>query len=202
MNKLSLLALLSVWLAMPILSQSQTSTTQSFTITVNAAPCTITISTSPAPPAGIADGKTAYGPYTFTAATTSSCTLPLVWSVAAGTLPTGLTLNASTGTLSGTISTSDCTTGTCTSSFTIKVTDSGTGAGTKLVIKMDNSTGARNDRNEFPLMHRAPFSIDPFTATSGLTITNARGDEYAGGKWISGLHIEGPGIAVIGDTSK
>jgi hypothetical protein len=64
-----------------------------------------------APPAGQAG--TAYTD-TLTAA---GGTTPYTWSVSAGTLPAGLTLNASTGVLAGTSTTAG------TSSFTIKITD-------------------------------------------------------------------------------
>jgi hypothetical protein len=65
----------------------------------------------PAPPSG-----TVGAAYTDTL-TAAGGTTPYTWSVSAGTLPAGITLNASTGVLSGT------PTVTGTSSFTIKVTD-------------------------------------------------------------------------------
>src|SRR5206468_1181701 len=48
---------------------------------------------------------------------TNNCTAPNAWSVTVGALPAGLTLNASTGVISGT------PTGSGTSSFTVRVTD-------------------------------------------------------------------------------
>jgi len=65
----------------------------------------------PAPPSG-----TVGTAYTDTLTATGGTT-PYSWSVSAGTLPAGITLNASTGVLAGT------PTATGTSSFTIKVTD-------------------------------------------------------------------------------
>ena len=67
--------------------------------------------TFPAPPSG-----TVGFAYTDTL-TAAGGTAPYTWSVSAGTLPAGLTLNASTGVVSGT------PTAAGTSSFTVKVTD-------------------------------------------------------------------------------
>ena len=81
--------------------------TASITLVVTAA---LTL-TFPAPPSGTIG--TAYTD-TFTAA---GGTTPYTFSISAGTLPAGLTLNASTGVVSGTPTTAG------TSSFTVKVTD-------------------------------------------------------------------------------
>ena len=81
--------------------------TASITLVVTAA---LTL-TFPAPPSGTTG--VAYTD-TFTAA---GGTTPYTFSVSAGTLPAGLTLNASTGVVSGTPATAG------TSSFTVKVTD-------------------------------------------------------------------------------
>ena len=81
--------------------------TASITLVVTAA---LTL-TFPAPPSGTIG--TAYTD-TFTAA---GGTTPYSFSISAGTLPAGLTLNASTGVVSGTPTTAG------TSSFTVKVTD-------------------------------------------------------------------------------
>ena len=67
--------------------------------------------TFPAPPSGVVG--TAYSD-TLTAA---GGTTPYTWSISAGSLPAGLTLNASTGVVSGTPTTAG------TASFTVKVTD-------------------------------------------------------------------------------
>ena len=85
--------------------------TQSLTITVNAAP-TVTTVTLP----GGQRGKA----YSQTLAATGGTT-PYTWSVSVGSLPTGLTLNASTGAISGTVSNAFGTNKTWT--FTVKVTD-------------------------------------------------------------------------------
>ena len=81
--------------------------TASITLVVTAA---LTL-TFPAPPSGVVG--TAYTD-TFTA---TSGTTPYTFSISAGTLPAGLTLNASTGVVSGTPTTAGI------SSFTVKVTD-------------------------------------------------------------------------------
>ena len=82
--------------------------TQALTITVNAVP-NITTTTLP--------GATRTGAYSQTLAITGGTPL-YTWSLSSGTLPTGLTLGASTGQISGTISS------TATSqNFTVEVTD-------------------------------------------------------------------------------
>ena len=67
--------------------------------------------TFPAPPSGVVGT-----PYSVTL-TAAGGTTPYTWSISAGSLPAGLTLNASTGVVSGTPTTAG------TSSFTAKVTD-------------------------------------------------------------------------------
>ena len=67
--------------------------------------------TFPAPPSGVVGT-----PYSDTL-TAAGGTTPYTWSISAGTLPAGLTLNTSTGVVSGTPTTAG------TSSFTVKVTD-------------------------------------------------------------------------------
>lgn len=81
----------------------------SFAITITSTPLTIATSTLPA---GVLN---AYYSQTLTAA---GGTAPYLWSVATGSLPAGLSLNPSTGVLSGTLTTAGS------SSFAIKVTDS------------------------------------------------------------------------------
>ena len=68
--------------------------------------------TFPAPPSGVVGT-----PYSVTL-TAAGGTTPYTWSISAGSLPAGLTLNASTGVVSGTPTTAG------TSSFTAQVTDS------------------------------------------------------------------------------
>jgi len=77
--------------------------------------------TFPAPPAG--QVAVAYST-TFTAA---GGTTPLVWSISAGSVPSGLTLNTSTGVLSGTPTTVGS------SSFTVSVTDANNKSASKAV---------------------------------------------------------------------
>jgi hypothetical protein len=86
----------------------------SYTLTVNAATIALSPTTLPA-------GKVA-GAYSQTIRA-SGGTAPYTYAVASGTLPAGLTLNATTGVISGT------PTALGTSHFTIKATDSSTGTG-------------------------------------------------------------------------
>jgi hypothetical protein len=83
--------------------------TQSFTINVNAAP-NITTLTLP--------GATKTGTYAQTLVATGGTT-PLAWSISSGILPAGLTINAATGVISGTVSNSAVS-----ETFVATVTDS------------------------------------------------------------------------------
>jgi hypothetical protein len=89
------------------------SMTKSFTIAVNAAPTITTTTLSNAPK------ETGKGTYSYSASISSSGgTAPLSWSISSGSLPSGLSLNSSTGVISGTDSKS-----TTTEMFTVTLTD-------------------------------------------------------------------------------
>jgi len=84
--------------------------TQALSITVNAAPPAPTITTTSLP------SGTRGTPYSATVQATGG-TLPYAWSIVSGSLPTGLSLNSSTGVISGTPKKKG------TKSFTIRCTD-------------------------------------------------------------------------------
>ena len=63
-------------------------------------------------------------------------TTPYTWSVSSGTLPAGLTLNASTGMISGTPTTAGS------SSMTVMVTDNASGTATKALTLTVNPSGS------------------------------------------------------------
>jgi hypothetical protein len=90
--------------------------TRSLTITIAAAPTSLSITTAALP------GGTVGASYSATLAA-SGGTTPYTWSLASGTLPPGLTLSA-TGSISGTPTTAG------TSTFTVRVTDSAVPAAT------------------------------------------------------------------------
>lgn len=92
--------------------------TKSLSIAVAAATQTLSISTSTL--AGAQVGTAYSGTLQATGGTT-----PYAWAISSGSLPSGLSLNASSGVISGTPNASG------TSSFTAKVTDSGNGTATK-----------------------------------------------------------------------
>ncbi len=91
--------------------------TQNFGLTIASNTSTLAISTT-----SVADGQMGAS-YSATVAATGG-TVPYTWSLTSGTLPAGLALGASTGTISGSPTASG------TSSFTLKVTDSSSPAQT------------------------------------------------------------------------
>jgi hypothetical protein len=99
--------------------------TQVLTLTVNAVP---TITTTSLP------GATKTGAYSQTLAVTGG-TSPFTWSLNAGILPAGLTLDASTGIISGTVSSSAVA-----ESFTVKATDNNGVADTQALSIAVNGT--------------------------------------------------------------
>ncbi len=87
---------------------------QAYTLTVSAPALSLSPASLQAPVAGVAYSQ---------AFTAGGGTAPYTFAVAAGTLPAGLSLNPSTGVLSGTPPTAG------THTFTVRVTDSSTGTG-------------------------------------------------------------------------
>ena len=100
--------------------------TKSLTITVNVPP-NITTTTLPS--------ATATGAYSQTLAVTGGTTPYVGWSISTGTLPTGLSLNASTGVISGTVA-SNATTKT----FTVELTDANAVSDTESLTIAVNAT--------------------------------------------------------------
>jgi hypothetical protein len=84
---------------------------QAFSVTINPAVIAPTITTTTVP------GGTVGAPYTATL--TADGTAPITWSVSSGTLPSGLLLNGTTGTISGTPAAAGAST------FTISAANSG-----------------------------------------------------------------------------
>ncbi len=123
---------------------AQAATSAVYTLTIDA-PLTITTN-------GVLPGGSAGSAYSQTLAA-SGGTPPYTWSISSGTLPSGLSLNASTGVLSG----SPSATGTFT--FTVQVTDS------------NHATASR----QFGIMIAASLSI-----TTGTTLPGgATGSSYS-----------------------
>jgi len=92
-------------------STPQQTATKALSIIVNAAPLAITTTTLPNGTVGVAYNTTLQS---------SGGTPPVMWAVTVGALPAGLTLNTSTGAITGSPTT------TATSNFTVTATDSAT----------------------------------------------------------------------------
>lgn len=130
-----------------VIDAAQAATSRVFILTIDA-PLTITTN-------GVLPGGSAGSAYSQTLAG-SGGTPPYTWSVSSGTLPSGLSLNASTGVLSGSLS----ATGTFT--FTVQVADS------------NHATASR----QFAIMI-AP-SAQPLSITTGATLPGgAAGSSYS-----------------------
>ncbi len=97
--------------------------TASVTLTLTINPATLVLSTTSLP------NGTANAPYSATLAATGG-TLPYAWQLVSGTMPTGLTLNGTTGAITGT------PTQQVTASLTFKVTDAGTQSATSNVLTL------------------------------------------------------------------
>jgi hypothetical protein len=98
------------------ISATQGSVTGRTTLTVQSAPLTITTTSLPGGMAGVAYSAML---------TASGGTTPYTWSLSSGSLPGGLTLNATTGSISGT------PTAAGTSTFTVQVTDAAAATASK-----------------------------------------------------------------------
>ncbi|MDG4780222.1 fibronectin type III domain-containing protein [Micromonospora sp. WMMD961] len=141
----------------------------SASVTVNPAP---TLTFAPPPP-----GK-AYDPYEYQFTVTGG-TAPFAWSVSAGSLPAGLTLDPVTGLLSGTPTVSG------TFPFTVRVTDSFNQSATRGVELVINPLGGLSI--SVPVISTLGTVASGTTGVSGqlgpVTVTDDRGP--FSGNWVS-----------------
>ncbi|MDG4837774.1 fibronectin type III domain-containing protein [Micromonospora sp. WMMD967] len=141
----------------------------SASVTVNPAP---TLTFAPPPP-----GKV-YDPYQYQL-TVAGGTAPFAWSVSAGSLPTGLTLDPVTGLLSGTPTVSG------TFPFTVRVTDSFNQSATRPVELVVNPLGGLSI--SVPAISTLGTVTSGATGVSGqlgpVTVTDDRGP--FSGNWVS-----------------
>jgi hypothetical protein len=140
MRRFGLLALLSIFLALPLAAQT---TTGSYTITINPAPLTLS------PSSGALANGTVGAPYSATIAISGGIA-PYTEAVSSGALPAGLTavISGSTLTISGTPTTSG------TASFVITVASAGSTA--KIQMKVDMQV-AKNESPKLPVLgYRKP----------------------------------------------
>ncbi|RFA10366.1 hypothetical protein B7R54_14985 [Subtercola boreus] len=111
-------------------------------------------------------------------------TLPLVWSIAAGSLPTGLTLNPNTGVVSGTPTTAD------TSTLTVSVVDANGQSATR-GISMVMSAGPLVITVSTNVASAVPGSAVAYTITAANTSTTA----------FSSVSFSNPLAAVLDDAT-
>ncbi|MEU8219616.1 fibronectin type III domain-containing protein [Micromonospora taraxaci] len=141
----------------------------SASVTVNPAP---TLTFAPPPPGRV------YDPYQYQLTVTGG-TAPFAWSVSAGSLPTGLTLDPATGLLSGTPTVSG------TFPFTVRVTDSFDQSATRPVELVVNPLGGLSI--SVPAISTLGTVTSGTTGTSGqlgpVTVTDDRGP--FSGNWVS-----------------
>ena len=127
---------------------------KSFTLTVNAALVITSSSPLPATTVGASYSQTL---------TATGGTAPLTWSLSAGTLPAGLTLNSSTGQISG------APTAAGTASFTIQVADVNRAAATKPFTLIVNSALTITNASPLPQGTVGVSYADTLTVTGGTT---------------------------------
>src|SRR5207342_2919916 len=131
-------------------------TTKSFALTVDPAALVIT-STSPLPNAQVGSA------YSHTLTATGGVT-PYAWAVSVGTLPAGLSLNASTGEISGT------PTSYGPSSFTIELTDAASVVTTKaFTLTVDPAALVITSTSPLPNAQVGSAYSHTLTATGGVT---------------------------------
>lgn len=164
------------------ITDSQTPThataTKALSITIAAPPLSITTTTMPSGSVG--------GAYSVTLQATGGVT-PYTWSVTVGVLPNGLTLNTTTGAITGT------PTATGTSNFTVQVADAETPAVTKtqaLSITV-NPAGANNAQ----LKGQYAFLVNGFDVAMAVSFTaDGSGNITAGVE-----DVQAPGASVEGN---
>lgn len=136
--------------------------TQALSITINATISpTITTTTLP----DVTEGTS----YSQTLSATGGTT-PYTWSIASGTLPAGLSLNSSTGEISGTTTTAG------TSNFTVQVTDNNSNTDTQAlsitVIAIDTTTPTGTDVTVAPTTDTT-LTFDDVTSGGDTTVTTS-----------------------------
>jgi hypothetical protein len=135
------------------------SSTQSLTITVNPVPSVTTSSLATA-----FQMETGYSQTLASSGGTGAIT----WSIVSGTLPSGLSLNSSTGAIAGTVAAGDVT-----ETFTVGATDVNGVEGTKsltITVNKASQTVAFTSTNPSPVTVGGSTYTPTATATSGLTV--------------------------------
>ena len=136
---------------------SMTATTAAQSLTINPPALTITAPT-------LAPG-TANSPYTSSPYTASGGTSPYTFSIASGSLPTGLSLNSASGVLSGTPTTAG------TSMFVVKVTDyaQNTASTAPQSLTINPPALTITAPTLAPGTANSPYTSSPYTASGGTS---------------------------------
>lgn len=154
-------------------------------------PVALGISTSSLP------GGTVNSAYSATLAASGGAS-PYAWSIASGSLPQGLTLDTSSGVISGTPTTTD------TYSFTAQVSDSASGTSSKslsIQVTTPQTTPVSTTISTDVLGQASSFSTSSGVLSSATTLSSADGSVQLSLNANTSVNIQGQSLTVTAETS-